>query len=107
MTRAEPYKYQNLDKNPVAALTVADSATQTTVQASGKILKLPPERYMDVVFKKLAHLRPKDDFHWAPPLSKIRMGDFMPLYLVPTRLQFADYGHHKSEVHADYIEKIL
>jgi len=107
VTRAESFKYQNLDKNPVAALTVADSETQTTVQTSGKILRLSPERYIEIVFNKLAHLRPKDDPHWSPPMSKLRMGDYMPLYLVPDKLQFADYGHRKADIDAEYIEHII
>lgn len=107
VTRVETFKYQNLDKNPVAALTIADSDTQTTVQVSGKVLRLPPEKYTDIVFTKLANLRPKDDLHWAPPLSKIHEGNYMPLYLVPDKLQFADYQHIKSDAHADYIERII
>jgi len=108
VTRVETSKYYNLDKNPVAAITIADSETQTTVQASGKILKLPVDKYMDIVFNKLAHVRHQDDLNWTPPIDKLRDGgDYMPLYIVPDRLQFADYKHPKSDVHADYIEKII
>ena len=107
VTRVETYKFQNLEKNPHVALTIADLETQTTVQLSGKVLRLPPEDYEDVVFTKLAHLKPKNDFHWAPPLSKIKAGNYMPLYIVPDTLQYADYKDIKSDIHADYIEKII
>jgi general stress protein 26 len=107
VTRAKTYKYQNLDKNPRAALTVADIASQTTVQASGNITRVPVEDYMDVVFNKLAKAKPKDNGHWVPPLSKIHEGNYIPLCLTPFKLNYADYSQTKSDPHADYIEKII
>jgi len=107
VTRAETIKYQNLDQNPVAALTIADADSQTTVQLSGRISKVPVHDYMDVFFDKLAKLRPEGQHHWAPPLEKIHKGNYMPLRLTPTRLQFADYKDIKSDIHADYIELII
>lgn len=108
VTRKETFKYQNLEEHPYAAITIADPDTQTTVQASGRIERLPAERYMDIVFNKLAKLKiQSEDPHWMPPLSKIHKGDYMPLYLVPDRLQFADYKHKKADIDADYIETII
>lgn len=107
VTRVETFKYQNLDKHPKAALTVADADSQTTVQATGIISKVPVKDYMDIVFNKLAKVRPRDDLHWAPPIEKIHAGNYMPLYLTPTKLQYADYKQRKSDIHADYIEKII
>lgn len=62
---------------------------------------------MDIFFDKLADIRPKGDYDWAPPLTKIQEGNYMPLRLTPSKLQYANYGHAKSDVHADYIEKII
>jgi nitroimidazol reductase NimA-like FMN-containing flavoprotein (pyridoxamine 5'-phosphate oxidase superfamily) len=107
VTRAETLKYQNLQDNPSVALTIADEPNQTTVQVAGAVSELPVEDYMDVVFTKLAAIRPKDDAHWAPPMSKLKAGNYMPFKLVPTRLQYADYKDRKSDVHADYIERII
>ena len=107
VTRAETYKYKNLDKTPLAALTITDVASQTTVQLTGTITRLPAKEYMDIVFGKLANIRPKDDFAWAPPLEKLHDGNYMPLVLTPTKLQFANYKDVKSDIHADYIEKII
>jgi hypothetical protein len=78
VTRVETFKYDNIDKD-----------------------------YMDIVFGKLAHIRPKDDATWAPPLEKLHDGNYMPLVLSPTKMQFADYKDLKSDIHADYIEKII
>lgn len=107
VTRAKTFKYQNLDTTPRAALTVTDMTTQTTVQASGIITKVPVSDYMEVVFNKLAKLEPKGNDHWVPPLAKIHEGNYMPLRLTPTKLHYADYGKTKPGPHADYIEKII
>lgn len=107
VTRVETLKYHNLDTNPVAALTIADPETQVTVQASGHISEVPVEDYTDIVFNKLAKIKPKDDPHWAPPLAKIHKGNYMPLCLTPTKMQYADFKQHKPEIHADYIQKII
>lgn len=107
VTRVGTLKYQNIEQNPHVALTVADNDRQTTVQASGLITKVPVEDYMDIVFDKLAKIRPKDDPHWAPPLTKIREGNYMPLKLTPSKLQYANYKDRKSDINEEYIEKII
>lgn len=108
VTKAETYKYQNLDANPYVALTVADEADQTTVQLAGTVAPLPFEDYTDVVFRKMPQqIHPAHDLEWMPPLSKLRAGNYMPLVLTPAKLQYADYKHVKSDKHADYIEQIL
>lgn len=107
VTRAKTFKFQNLEKNPYAALTVADNESQTTVQAQGKISKLPLDSYMDVIFDKLAKIKPVDNPHWAPPISKIQAGDFIPLKLTPSKLQFANYKPQKLEKDAKYIEILI
>ena len=107
VTRVETFKYENLDKNPLAALTIADKDTQTTVQLAGKVSKVPVHDYMQVFFDKFAKLRPEDDYHWAPPLEKIHKGNYMALKLTPTHLQYADYSQTKHDVQADYIETII
>jgi nitroimidazol reductase NimA-like FMN-containing flavoprotein (pyridoxamine 5'-phosphate oxidase superfamily) len=107
VTRTNTAKYHNLDKSPMAALTVADPASQTTVQASGKVSKVPVEDYMDIVFDKLARTRSKGGPHWTPPIEKLRGGNYMPLKLIPDKLHYADYGRDKTDPHAEYIERII
>jgi uncharacterized pyridoxamine 5'-phosphate oxidase family protein len=107
ITRSETFKYQNLDKTPFAALTIADSDSQTTVQVAGKISQVPVEDYQDIVFDKLAKIKPKDDINWMPPLMKIHKGNYMPLRLTPTKLQFANYKEMKSDIDAEYIQTII
>lgn len=107
VTRTKTAKYHNLDKTPLAALTVADPTSRTTVQASGRASKVPVEDYMDIVFNKLAKAKPKDDPHWTPPIEKLRGGDYMPYRLTPRKLHYADYKREKTDPHAEYIERII
>jgi len=106
-TRAETRKFQNLDATPQVALTVADEETQTTVQLVGTISKVPIKEYMDVVFDKLAAIKPKEDHNWRPPLTKVHEGNYIPLRITPSKLNFADYGHKQSDPTANYIEQIV
>ena len=109
VTRMETFKYQNLDKMPLAALTIADSESQTTVQATGTISQLPVKDYADIVFGKLAKIKPDDDYTWMPPIAKIQKGNYMPLRLTPTKMQYANYMDKKlqNDIHAQYIKHII
>lgn len=107
VTRKETYKGKNLEAHPYAALTVVDEATQTTVQASGKVSKVPVDQYVEVVFNKLAAIQLKDDINWAPPIMKVHEGDYIPLQLTPDKLQYAVFSELKNDIHDDYIHKII
>lgn len=91
VTRANTIKFQNISTNPQAALTLFDEAEQTTVQAAGVLSRVPADDYMDIVFDKLASIRPKGDYKWTPPISKIHEGDYMVMKFTPNKLQFANY----------------
>jgi len=107
VTRAKTAKFANLVANPLAALTIADQATQTTVQLVGKVAPLPPARYVEIVFNELAKAYPKDDVNWIKPIDQLHAGNYMPMYIVPTKLQYADYGKKKTDFHKDSIEHII
>lgn len=107
VTRAETYKYQNLEANPYVALTIADEASQTTVQLSGEVSPLPHEDYLEVVFKRMPQIRPAGDMQWMPPVEKLHKGNYMPLVLKPAKLQYADYKQYRSDIHGEYIEHII
>lgn len=107
VTRSESQKFKNIDQNPAVALTVADEPTQTTVQIAGRLQKVPAREVIDVVFKKLAHIKPPHDIDWLPPVIKVHEGDWMVLELTPTHVQYADYRQNKKEVSDSYITKIL
>ena len=107
VTRADTRTYKNIEENSLVALTVADETRQTTVQIAGAISKVPPQDYMDVMFHKLVKIRPSNDESWTPPPNKIHKGNFMPLQLTPTKLQFADFGHFKTDPDASYVETVI
>lgn len=106
MTRAKTLKYKNIEEQPLVAMTVVDEESQTTVQAVGVITKLPTKDTMDII-NKLAHIKPRSDYGWIPPVIKVHQGDYMILVITPSKLQYADYGHSMSDVHDEYIEQVL
>lgn len=107
VVRTGTFKYKNLEAQPFAALTVADSTNQITVQLSGAVSRMPINKYMDIFFDKFAEMRPEGDFQWAPPIDKVHEGNYMPLQLTPTHMQYADYGKRRIEVQGNYIEQII
>ena len=107
VTRTGTRKYHDIEESGQAALTIADADTQTTVQVHGAITKVPLEDYTNIVFDKLAGIKPKEDHAWAPPISKVHEGNYMALCLTPDLLQYADYKQQQKDYDADYIEKII
>lgn len=107
MTRSDTLKYKNIVANPSVALTIADEADQVTVQSVGRVSRVEAKDYIDVVFKKLAHVKPRGDFQWVPPVIKVHRGDYMILQYTPSKLQYADFKQPKTDVHSDYIEQII
>lgn len=107
MTRSDTLKYKNIEAHPTVALTVADEKYQVTVQAVGTVTRVAAKDYIDVVFKKLAGVKPHGDYHWVPPVIKVHKGDYMILQFTPKKLQYANFKQRKSDIHSDYIEQII
>jgi general stress protein 26 len=107
VTREQTLKYQNIINTPKVALTIADPDTQTTVQAAGTISQIPSKDIMDVVFKKLAAIKPRKDVNWIPPVIKVHEGDWMVLTMKPDTLQYADFMKMKNRVQDEYINIII
>lgn len=107
VTRVGTKKYQNILAHPDIALTVVDSDSQTTVQIAGPVSKLPAHEYKDIVFDKLASLRPKHHENWAPPIEKVHQGDYIALKISPTTLQYSDYSKAYTDYNQNFIEKII
>lgn len=106
VTRAKTTKYENMKRGRVAAFTVADRATQTTVQLTGEVSPVAIDDYMNNLFDKFMEIRHHDDHEWSPPINKVHAGAYMPLRIKPTNLHFADYSQHKNPL-ANYIEQII
>jgi uncharacterized pyridoxamine 5'-phosphate oxidase family protein len=107
VTRVETQKYKNIEQNAKVALTVVEATQQTTVQLSGNVAKLPAHDYADIVFDKLAALKPAKDADWAPPIEKVHKGDYIALKITPTHLQYANYSKAYREFNQVFIEKIV
>jgi nitroimidazol reductase NimA-like FMN-containing flavoprotein (pyridoxamine 5'-phosphate oxidase superfamily) len=107
VTRRETLKYKNLKQNQSAALSITDQDMQITVQVLGKISEVPPSEAIHIVLDKLERVRPAGDYNWAPPIMKVHKGDYNVLKLIPTTLQYANFKQFKSDIHDDYIEKVI
>jgi uncharacterized pyridoxamine 5'-phosphate oxidase family protein len=107
VTRVNTLQHQNMNYLPVAAITVADSDSQQTVQVMGAISRVSTSDMVDIVFNKLVKIRPHSDYSWVPPVDKLHGGDYMVLRLTPEKLQYADYKEPKSDEHREYIETII
>ena len=77
------------------------------MQAGGTISKVPSKDIIDIVFKKLAAIRPKGDINWLPPVIKVHQGDWMILKLTPTYAQFANYKEIKNDINDSYIKRLV
>jgi len=107
VTRAETYKYQNIEAQPIVALTIADEDTQTTVQVVGEVSQVPANEMLDIAFNKLAKIKHKGDDSWIPPIYKVHKGDYMVLKLTPSSMQYADYSKVTKDLHQEFIQKII
>lgn len=107
VTRSKTQKFKNIDANPHVAVTFADPETQTTVQVGGKITRVPSKDIIDVVFKKLAAIKPKGDTNWLPPVIKVHQGDWMILHITPDYAQFADYKQQVNDVQDNHIRQLV
>lgn len=107
ITRKKTGKFNNIEENPNVAITVTDHSAQRTVQVSGKVSRVPTKDIVDVVMKKLSHVKPHGDNKWVPPIVKVHGGDYMVLKITPNFLQYADYKQHRSNIHEDFIERII
>lgn len=107
VTRHDTLKYKNINRHHWASITIADSDSQITVQALGTISQVPVDQVLDIVLNKLERIKPRGDYQWVPPIMKVHKGDYMVLELTPTSLQYADFKRFKSDLHEDYIEKII
>lgn len=107
VTRKNTHKYKNIEDNPFVAFTVADADDQVSVQAAGKLSKVPPEDYMDVVFTRIARIRPAGQYNWAPPVEKVHQGDYMALCLTPDSLRYADFKKPEVNLQTQTIQTII
>lgn len=107
VTREQTRKYTNIAKNPNVAITFADPDSQREVQISGKISKVPAKDIIDIVFKKLARIKPRNDANWLPPVIKVHQGDWMILCLTPDNLQYADFKERKSHAYEEHITRMI
>ena len=99
MTHKESKKYRDLKENPIAAITVSSNEEQTTVQAAGEVIELEAtSEESSEAFRMLAAIRPPGELSWKPPVSKLDGGEIVVFKLIPSTLQFSQFGtKHQSQ----------
>ncbi len=107
ITKVNTLKYKNIQENPNVALTISDDSLQTTVQIAGRVDRVPAKDIVDVVMKKLARIKPKDNNKWVPPIVKVDAGEYIVLKITPNKMHFANYQQVKSDIHDNFIERII
>lgn len=98
LTHVQSKKYQDIQEQPNAAITVADDNEQVTVQASGTVTQVPLGQEHDHAFRMLALVHPPGQFDWVPPVTKMDTGEMLLLKLVPDYLRFSNFMTDKSAI---------
>lgn len=106
LTKKGTKKYHQILKNPHGAVTVADDAEQTTVQASGSIKEVSTGEERDQAYRKLALVHPAGDFSWKPPVTKMDDGETVLLKLTSQTLQYANF-QSSSQDSTDHIVQVI
>lgn len=93
ITKSDTKKAINLEKNSNAALTILDSESPKTIQATGTARKVQDPDIYSYMLKRIAEENSKKDgFYWPPPISKLKsMGDLVMYRIEPNWLRFADF----------------
>lgn len=91
LTQTGSTKYQNLHQKPVAALTVVDDYSQTTVQITGDVAVVEVGDEHDQAYQKLAQIHPPGQFAWMPPISKLHSGSTVLMRLIPNKIRMSSF----------------
>jgi len=98
VTKTDTEKYQCLQKDNKISVTTYDFASQQTIQATGVAEEITAEGgTMEELFKKLAHIKPKGDINWLPPIVKLKSGNYAIIRIKLDSLRFADFSVQNLE----------
>lgn len=99
ITKSDTRKSQNLEKNAQAALTIIDTGSAKTIQATGKVEEIEGSEMYRKIIEKISEENAKNNgFFWPPPLSKLdSRGDLILYKFTPDWLRFADFNESTEE----------
>lgn len=99
LTKSDTRKSKNLEKHENAALTIFDSQSPKTIQATGQVTEVEDPKMYVAVMNKISEENAKgNNFYWPPPLSKLDSNGDLVLYkFTPDWLRFADFTEDTKE----------
>lgn len=105
VTKRLTAKYHHLAHNPAATLTCFDAPSQTTVNIRGNVEEVNSSFELNAIAEAIMAASLKTTDASAPPITKIKAGDFVAFKLTPTSIYMATYdGSNRSEQVFDFGE---
>lgn len=92
VTKTETQKFQNILEHPQVAVTVANPAEYSTLQAVGMAEVVNDPAVIDMVMSRLTEIYARGT-EWLPPISKLQAGTYQ---IVGVALQKARLANFKD-----------
>lgn len=98
VTKSDTEKYRCLQTDNKISVTFSNFESQQTIQSTGEAEEITAEGgTMEELFKKLAHIKPKGDINWLPPIVKLNSGDYAIFQIKLDNLRYADFSKENLE----------
>lgn len=91
-TKSKTKKFDNLQHNNRAMLTVYESLSQTTVQITGTTSQIDDINESETVFRKMLEVSMQTSVSGMPPISKLYAGKYVALRLKPVQIRMAIFA---------------
>lgn len=106
LTKADSYKHHNLLQNKHIALTVFDPHEQITCQIYGKAKLLVKPSIIDQIAKNIFNLKIKNKKIGEPPMSKLHLGSYVAVQVIPDNIKLAVYARPKAANNDEIFESL-
>jgi len=105
LTKTGTRKYNNLDHNDRAMLTVYDPSTQTTVELTGVAIEQSSAHEVNMAATAIFGYRPPAG-DAMPPIVRLQAGPFTSFEIEPIDIRMATYAHHAPGGYDELFESI-
>ena len=96
LTKQGTTKHRNLQENPVAALAVSDTPSQTTVQITGAARQVKDPEAIESLLEKITAVAQMTNGGQQPPVTKLDAGEYVAYCLEPKTIRMSEFirdGH--------------
>lgn len=90
VTKSDTQKLRNIHDNPQVAVTIANAAENSSLQAQGKAAVVSDAATVDLVMSKLTAIYAQGA-DWLPPITKIRAGTYQVVSIAVSQARLARY----------------